>query len=985
MNTDERGYEPSRHEGPTVRGTLEFQMRFIAAIALIVLLSVAPTAARADDLATFQALTTQFNQLVFSKQYAKAEPVGKRLIEFTDRTFPEDVGVQFMVSSLVLSLYGLQDRYADAEPLMKRGLALSDRLGKLAPDTLPTIVTSLNNFADAFSKQQQFVEETRLRRRAVQVVEQVRGPSHPDLVQPLVHLGMAAGLAKRQREAEHYWRKAVSIGDTPAGQKNPYFAMALSFLASNLTSQRRLAEAEPIARRALAISERGGPAATMLPGSLGMLSGILEQQGRFAEAEPLRKRALDETRQQSLMLKEQFVASAKVDLARVCRQQRRFGDAEAWLNDAIKDLQAAASNDADAALFPPLLELVHLDDDRGQPAAAQRTLVRIFASRTEPTFFLYATRARLHWKQDQRSDALADMSQALDLAEQVRKTGGGGEQERAELYSQFADLFETMIAWRHELGDTAAAFAAAERFRARSMIDQLEFRGVDLLAGLPAEEAARLKRSEAAARVRVATLEKQTAQARTANRGALPANLDSSLADARQALVEAYREIRNASSTYRLAVQSDYKPADLGEVQSRLAKSRELLLSYTLGKERSFVLVAPPAPEPAQIHELIVSTAAAETLGIAQGPLTADRCRELLNRRGRAELAGAPRGLDLSGGQSPAVAADRLAALWDTLVPRTHRESLVSGTFAGLVVLPDGPLSLLPFEMLVVGRDETGAPRYLLDAGPPIRYGPSATVLENLANRTLGDGKANQAPALLTVGDPAYPVPSEKQVGDSILGALEVAAQYRSAAGGLGRLPASRIESAKLAEAFRERGLSVEQLLGDRATEIRVRGAAPGRRVVHLACHGLADQSYGNFFGALAMTPGTAPESNPADDGFLTLPEIYDLHMTGCELAILSACETNYGPQQDGEGTWALSRGFLVAGVRRVVASNWLVDDQSASEMIGDFAAHLAAAYADNNPPHHAAALQAAKRKVRQQPRWSDPYYWAAFVLIGPD
>jgi CHAT domain-containing protein len=83
----------------------------------------------------------------------------------------------------------------------------------------------------------------------------------------------------------------------------------------------------------------------------------------------------------------------------------------------------------------------------------------------------------------------------------------------------------------------------------------------------------------------------------------------------------------------------------------------------------------------------------------------------------------------------------------------------------------------------------------------------------------------------------------------------------------------------------------------------------------------------------LALTPG-AEDTNPADDGFLTVAEIYQLDLKECELAILSACDTNCGPQQRGEGVWALSRGFLVAGSRRVVASNWLVDDGAAASLI---------------------------------------------------
>ena len=63
------------------------------------------------------------------------------------------------------------------------------------------------------------------------------------------------------------------------------------------------------------------------------------------------------------------------------------------------------------------------------------------------------------------------------------------------------------------------------------------------------------------------------------------------------------------------------------------------------------------------------------------------------------------------------------------------------------------------------------------------------------------------------------------------------------------------------------------------------------------------------------------------------------MNLKGCELAILSACDTNFGPEQRGEGVWALSRGFLVAGSRRVVASNWLVDDEAAASLVATSAA----------------------------------------------
>jgi len=172
------------------------------------------------------------------------------------------------------------------------------------------------------------------------------------------------------------------------------------------------------------------------------------------------------------------------------------------------------------------------------------------------------------------------------------------------------------------------------------------------------------------------------------------------------------------------------------------------------------------------------------------------------------------------------------------------------------------------------------------------------------------------------------------------------------------------------------------KLTGAAATEAAIRQHAAGREVIHLACHGMADQNYGNFFGSLAIMPGK--RGDPADDGYLSMSEIYELNLAGCELAILSACETNYGPEQQGEGVWALSRGFLVAGARRVVASNWVVDDQAGATLVSYFASYLTQSEKDASARDYAAALHRAKKNVRKEEKWSHPFYWSSLVLVGP-
>ena len=61
-------------------------------------------------------------------------------------------------------------------------------------------------------------------------------------------------------------------------------------------------------------------------------------------------------------------------------------------------------------------------------------------------------------------------------------------------------------------------------------------------------------------------------------------------------------------------------------------------------------------------------------------------------------------------------------------------------------------------------------------------------------------------------------------------------------------------------------------------------------------------------------------------DGFLQLQNIHNLNLP-VESVVLSACETDFGEEINGEGLIGLTRGFMYAGTSRVVASLWNVSD----------------------------------------------------------
>lgn len=151
-------------------------------------------------------------------------------------------------------------------------------------------------------------------------------------------------------------------------------------------------------------------------------------------------------------------------------------------------------------------------------------------------------------------------------------------------------------------------------------------------------------------------------------------------------------------------------------------------------------------------------------------------------------------------------------------------------------------------------------------------------------------------------------------------------------------------------------------------------GALAGFGTVHFATHGIAHPLLAELSGLVLSLVDR--EGRP-QDGFLRAHEIAGLRLNA-ELVVLSACRTGVGHRLDGEGPLALTRPFLYAGARRVVATYWDVDDRAAAELMTRFhRERLAGGLADG------AALRAAKLSLRAEPRWRAPAHWAAFGLQG--
>ena len=270
-----------------------------------------------------------------------------------------------------------------------------------------------------------------------------------------------------------------------------------------------------------------------------------------------------------------------------------------------------------------------------------------------------------------------------------------------------------------------------------------------------------------------------------------------------------------------------------------------------------------------------------------------------------------------------------------------------------LVIIPDGPLHLVPFEGFV---DESG--RYLVEAHTVI-YEPSATSFYLLAQNPHHSRSFPHV--LLGVGGVPYNTSELRQA--SLTRGYD--------ANELSDLPASKDEVLAAEAAIHDPTNTL--LLGSKATESALKRADLAQyRIIHLAVHGFASNEDPNRSALVLLSDPAA-----AEDGFLQASEIVQLHLNA-DLVILSACDTGIGPVEGEEGIAALSRAFLLAGAKAVVSTLWSINDAYSLVVMTHFYKHLAA-----HEPAAQALTNAKRDTLREFGPTAVPYNWAGFIFEG--
>jgi CHAT domain-containing protein/tetratricopeptide (TPR) repeat protein len=349
----------------------------------------------------------------------------------------------------------------------------------------------------------------------------------------------------------------------------------------------------------------------------------------------------------------------------------------------------------------------------------------------------------------------------------------------------------------------------------------------------------------------------------------------------------------------------------------------DLLLSFYLGKRESFLWAVTQSG--IELHRLPAESELREDVR---------RFREVI-------LGGETTGERLG--------ADLYQRLFGSLDPANAAKS------SWLLSL-DGALFELPFAALVSGY-QSGQPVYLAE-----RHSSQAIPGGLFLTRTVA------APGgYLAVGDPVYnSADPRRKSGPTVTPRREGPEQ-------LTRLVNSARELQRASQSWRDdttpaRPIQIlEGTAARRDAFLASLNRAPS--TIHLATHVLTNGTESEqAFLAFALDASGRP-------GLLSTSEVGMLHVPGA-LVVMTGCATGTGDARAGAGLLGLTRAWMMAGARAVVATNWPVPDAD-GDLIPAFYKHLRANSA-------AQALQRSQVEMIHSGNWqASPSYWAAFQVTG--
>lgn len=598
-----------------------------------------------------------------------------------------------------------------------------------------------------------------------------------------------------------------------------------------------------------------------------------------------------------------------------------------------------------------------------------------------------------------RDDAIVAYRDAIQTIESIRSGSLSADEARTTFLATTKDVFDEAAGALAEraltaqpaggalsgaaLTDAAEAFKITEQSRARSLLDMLGETGANITEGVPQELLKRkqdnLDRQQELAQVLTGASLSQDEQKKSNS------DLEAELDKLQTEYDSIENQIRAASPRYASLTQP--APLSLSDVQSQVLDDKTILLEYNLGQQNSYLWAVTQGG--VSLYKLPARSTVDQQAIDLRAQLVPTKLRTRLV--GADVASGQTRGIGLSSAPADGAAVTAFANASNTLYKTVIEPAAKDIGDKRVLVVADGSLNYIPFEALVSaagGADYSALP-YMVKTNE-IVYAPSASVISVIRKQSAkpaGKGVLLVADPVFNSGDPRSRGAAAATAGGGDTRGLglssaiqDVAGQSAGATGAAGsglplsRLMGTRIEAEQIGQIVKTSGGTADTWLDLNANEASVTTKdLKNYRVVHFATHGLLNAERPQFTGLVLSLVG-----NKTGDGFLRTDEIFNLNL-GSPLVMLSACETGLGKEKKGEGVIGLTRAFMYAGAPTVGVSLWSVADRSTADLMTSFYKRML-----TGPGMPAAsAMRQAQVDMIAGKKYSAPYNWAPFVLVG--
>jgi CHAT domain-containing protein/Tfp pilus assembly protein PilF len=562
--------------------------------------------------------------------------------------------------------------------------------------------------------------------------------------------------------------------------------------------------------------------------------------------------------------------------------------------------------------------------------------------------------ARIERQQDNLAVALKRIDEAIKIVEDLR-TKIVSSELRTSYFATQQDIYQFKIDLLMELhkqnpstGSDIRALETTDRSRARSLIELLAESKADIRGGIEPKLLAR----ERALNGRRDALEREKQKlASSKDSNAAISDLNQKIDLIIKEEEELRTEIRRVSPSY--AALKFPAPLTLREIQQKVLDDDTLLLTYSLGIDRSYLW--------------LVSKTNIQSYELPKRSIIEAQAQQFYEQEKTNPSTTIP---------NPQLGVQLSQILLQPIANKLGNKRLL--------IVADGALEYIPFAALPLCKDANCNNPNRLVTNHEIVNAPSVSTIDIIRNSK----RRSPTKTLAVIADPVFSTDDKRYV--DLARADKLSPKIKS----------DNLAQQQLDRSANESGImKFKRIIGTRIEANSILSLVPSDMQLHkfdfdanrafvttspelgkyryisFATHGILNSKRPELSGLVLSRIDR--EGRP-QNGFLQLNDIFNLNLSA-DLVVLSACQTGLGKQISGEGSIGLTRGFMYAGTPRVVVSLWKVSDDGTAELMKKFYTNIL-----QKKLTPAAALRAAQLDMStSKGKYADPYYWAGFTLQG--